>query len=118
MDDKVEDDKAEHRNAARRRVLKAGVITFNNRYVTYNCTIRDLSDTGARLRVDDVTVIPASFELVIDLDGFEAACEVTWRRQHEIGVKFTSPPRKTAPRRAQIVSVVRPEQKPTLRRKT
>ncbi len=112
------DDKAEHRIAPRRRVLKAGVIAFNNRYVTYNCTVRDLSDTGARLRVDDVTVIPASFELIIDLDGFEAPCEVTWRRQHEVGVKFTSPPRKTAPRRAQIVSVVRPEQKPTLRRKT
>jgi len=107
----------ENRAGARRRMLKAGLIAWSNRFITHNCTVRDFSDTGARLRVDDVAQIPDSFDLLIELDGLEVACEVVWRRPGEIGVRFTAEPVRKPPTRAQVVSAVRPAVKPSLRRK-
>lgn len=103
--------------AKRRRTLKAGVIAFNGHFMTYNCTVREISDTGARVRVDDVMGIPNHFDLIIELDAVEYACEAIWRRQGEIGVRFIGPPRLKARTRAQVVtSVATSAQKPTLRR--
>lgn len=115
----AEDDtpRPEARVAPRRRTLKAGVIAFNSHFMTYNCTVREISETGARLRVDDVMGIPNHFDLVIELDAVEYPCEVVWRRQGEIGVRFLGEPRHKARTRAQVItSVAMSGQKPTLRR--
>ncbi len=58
-----------HRTADRRRVLKAGTIAYNQRYSTLPCTVRDLSATGARLRISDVALVPTHFDLLIDLEA-------------------------------------------------
>ena len=97
----------DRRGASRRRVLKGGIILFNDRYSTLSCTVRDLSPSGARLRVDSSVTAPDTFILVIELDGFEADCVVVNRSGKEVGVKFVSPPRAVKPRRAQIVKVIR-----------
>lgn len=78
--------------------------------------VRDLSSVGARLRIDGSIGAPDTFELIIELDGLEAPCQVVWRRTPEIGVKFLSEPRKVAPKRTQVLAVGRPEAV-TLRRK-
>jgi hypothetical protein len=109
--------RSEARRETRRRMLKAGIIAFNDRYSTLPCTVRDLSSTGARLRVDAVFNVPDTFDLIVELDGLEAPCQVVWRRQNEIGVTFISPPRMVAPKRAQILKALVPELPPTLRRK-
>jgi len=105
------------RKTARRRVLKSGVIAFNDRFSALPCVVRNLSSTGAQLHVEGTVNVPNTFELVIDLDGLEAQCEVAWRRDKEIGVRFTAPPRQVAPRRSQVVKALVPQQPPTLRRK-
>ena len=107
------------RGARRRRVLKAGVIAYNNRHSTLPCTVRNISETGAQLRLPGLTAAsaPDTFELIIDLDGLEAACTVMWRRGEDIGVRFEGEPRRTAPKRAQVVAPVVPEKTPSLRRK-
>lgn len=97
------------RGRPRRRVLKAGLIACHNRFVTFNCTVRDLTDAGARVVVDDQTGIPSHFELILDLDGLEAQCEVAWRKNKEIGVRFVQPPTPIPKKRAQVVNAVRPE---------
>jgi hypothetical protein len=110
---------AEHelRCQARRRTLKAGIIAFQARHATLDCTVRDISASGARLRVDASHSAPDGFELIIELDGLEAPCRVMWRQDKEIGVSFTSPPRSVAPRRAQVVRACVPERPATLRKK-
>jgi hypothetical protein len=77
----------EHRAASRRRVLKAGTISFN-RAGGITCTVRDLSASGARLEVESPVGIPASFDLVIDSDQVTRHCEVVWRAERRIGVVF------------------------------
>jgi len=84
--------------------------------MTYNCAVREISETGARLRVDDVMGIPDHFDLIIELDAVEYSCQAVWRRQGEIGVRFLEPPRPRSRTRAQVISSVKPTQKPTLRR--
>jgi hypothetical protein len=105
------------RVAPRRRTLKGGVIAFNSHFTTYNCTVREISQTGARLRVDDVKGIPNHFDLIIELDAVEHSCESVWRRDGEIGVRFIGEPRSKTRTRAQVItSVAMANQKPTLRR--
>ena len=104
------------RMAARRRVLKSGIAASNDRRLTVNCTVRDISDTGARLRVEGSMTVPDTFELLIPLDGLEAPCQVVWRKGGDVGVKFLSAPRIAAPKRAQVISTVVPAKAISLRR--
>jgi hypothetical protein len=105
------------RAAPRRKVLKAAIAASNNRHLTVSCTVKDLSATGARLRVDNTVSIPDTFELLIPLDGLEANCEVVWRKSNEAGVKFLGAPRMVSAKRAQVINPAQPTQAPSLRRK-
>jgi PilZ domain-containing protein len=107
----------EMRGAPRRRVLKSGVIAFNGRYSVLPCTVRNLSTTGALLRAEGSINTPNTFELLIGLDGFEASCEVVWRKNEGIGVRFLAAPRTTTAKRVQVVNALVPVRPPTLRRK-
>lgn len=108
----------EPRTTARRRMLKAGTVCFNDRHSTLPCTVRDLSDEGARLRLTGSIDAPDTFELFIELDGIWVDCEVVWRSNKEIGVVFTSPKIQEAPRRTQVLHQTdKVVAKPSLRRK-
>jgi hypothetical protein len=107
----------ERRQSPRRRVLKGGVVAFNDRYVTLPCTVRDISDGGARLRIEGSITAPDTFELIIEIDGLEASCEVVSRRGNEVSVRFVSPPRMLPPRRVQVVNAITPTTAPSLRKR-
>ena len=107
----------EPRHVPRRRMLKSGVIAYNNRFCTLPCMVRDVSATGARLRVDTSVSAPDTFELIIESDGLEASAEVVWRRANELGVRFIGAPRQVAAKKSQVVSATQPAQAPSLRRK-
>jgi hypothetical protein len=77
----------DHRAAPRRRVLKGGRIVINDGFSTFQCTVRNLSDTGARLKVVSIVGIPDTFQLVMD-DGRKFACRAVWKTEFEIGVQF------------------------------
>ena len=105
------------RRAARKRVLKAGIIAFSGRCSTLPCSVRDFSEQGARLQLQGSIDAPDTFELIIEIDGIEADCRVVRRRLGEIAVEFTSPPRRHTPKRSQIITSADPRNRPTLRRK-
>lgn len=67
------------------------------------CVVRDISDQGARLQVANVSNVPDSFELLVELDGLEAGCAVAWRKGSEVGVSFAAPPMRSAPKRLQVL---------------
>lgn len=107
----------EQRRALRRRVLKAGLVAYNERHSTLSCTVRDISDTGARVRVEGSISAPDTFDLIIQIDGLEASCEVVWRNGSECGVRFLGAPRMVAAKRQQVINPLLPAEKPSLRRK-
>lgn len=75
------------RGEQRHRTLKKGYIVFNDRRSTIECIIRNLSETGAQLKVASIVGIPDSFELLVN-DKDTLPCKVAWRRQTELGVSF------------------------------
>jgi PilZ domain-containing protein len=77
----------EHRVAPRRRLLKAGKITFGGG-AAFDCTVRNLSETGAALEVGSPVGIPERFTLVIEANRLHVPCRVVWRKEKRIGVHF------------------------------
>jgi len=76
----------ETRRAPRRRVLKAGSITFGG--VAIDCLVRNLSVTGAALEVTSLVGIPDQFALIVAADKIQYRCTVVWRKDRRIGVAF------------------------------
>ncbi|MDQ0319419.1 diguanylate cyclase (GGDEF)-like protein [Pararhizobium capsulatum DSM 1112] len=73
---------------ARRRVLKAGSILFNDRRSTIDCTVRSLGSDGASLSVSASTGIPAEFVLLIKGEGFETRCRMITNDRQNLEVAF------------------------------
>ena len=76
----------EHRVAARHRVLKAGTISFGGGGI--DCTVRNLSETGAALEVVTPLFIPDRFTLIIPTDQLKRPCHIVWRKEKRMGVAF------------------------------
>jgi hypothetical protein len=76
----------EKRVMARHRVLKAGTVEFGGG--TIDCTVRNVSNTGAALDVASPVGIPDQFTLVLPGDGLHMPCHVVWRKQRRLGVAF------------------------------
>lgn len=55
--------------------------------VPVHCTVRNLSQSGAKLEVYE-PVLQNTFDLVFDLDERRYSCRVVWRKEPFIGVKF------------------------------
>lgn len=77
----------ERRTTPRHRVLKGGRIVINDGFSTFQCTVRNFSEAGARLRVASIIGIPDTFELIMD-DGRQFACAAIWKTEFELGVRF------------------------------
>jgi hypothetical protein len=76
----------EHRTAGRHRMFKAAKMLFNNGGSVLDCTMRNVSETGACLAVANGLAAPAKFDLLHD--GDRSPCEVVWRQVGRIGVRF------------------------------
>jgi len=79
---------SEKRAKQRQRVLKSAKIRLNRGGII-DCTIRDISEGGARLRVASPLGIPEFVELVFG-DETARPCRVVWRKEAQIGVEFQS----------------------------
>ena len=74
------------RAAPRHRILKAGSVEFNGGVV--DCTVRNISNTGAALEVAAPLDVPDAFWLLIAGDHTRRHCRVAWREDKRIGVAF------------------------------
>lgn len=77
------------RSGARRRTLFRGRICWGpHSAISADCAIRDLSESGAQLRLPATQVIPARFSLIHILGGEAYEASLAWRRGDLAGVKF------------------------------
>ena len=81
----------ERRRSRRHRVLKGATLTFNGGYGSFEGTIRDLSDGGARLRFGDALGAPGQFSMRVSGDERSFAAAVRWREGTDIGVALSAP---------------------------
>jgi hypothetical protein len=76
----------DYRKAPRRRILKSGMIAYGDQSI--ECTVRNLSTTGASLEISTPLWLPARFTLVIPSDGLRRRTRVAWRKGKRMGVAF------------------------------
>lgn len=79
---------ADKRRSARHRTLRGAKIIFNNRISVVDAQVRDISDGGCKLRVATAAHLPQTFNLQISGMSGERRCEVRWRHDSELGVRF------------------------------
>lgn len=77
---------SDKRIKTRKRVLKSGFIVISEKAPKLECTVRNLSDTGASLQVSTTIGIPKKFDVIID--GGRQRCRAAWRTDTKIGVVF------------------------------
>lgn len=78
----------ERRQTARLRSLLGARACYNQRRVTLDCVVRNISEGGALLVVSDAVVLPAMFELEIAQRQRSYNAHVRWRSGTRVGVSF------------------------------
>ncbi len=80
------DEHDDRRSSKRRRTVLRGRVVFNNRSSVLDCTVQDLSDTGAQLTLADVSALPAEFDLEILGKSLQVQARLMWSRGKNHGV--------------------------------
>ena len=79
---------ANKRSQQRNRCLKEGKIIFGNGTFVVNCTIDNISETGAHLRVQGSSPLPKEFRLVVPSRNIVHKAEIMRRTPKGVGIKF------------------------------
>ncbi len=87
---------ADRRLERRVRTLKTARIAFNFGRSVFDCTLRNLSPSGALLEVASTAGIPSQFEILVPRDGIRRTCTVRWMTQRLMGVHFDDAAQKAA----------------------
>ena len=77
----------ERRPVRRRRVLLGGIVSYAQGEQSFECTIRDITDAGARLLTRD-RQFPVDFFLINVRDRVAHNARVIWSKGPEVGVTF------------------------------
>jgi PilZ domain len=85
----------------RRRQLKRSAWVALGPGELRECNLFDVSESGARIEVDDARSIPDKFVLFLSSNGAaRRACQVVWRVDRQIGVTIRKPAAGSRARRA------------------
>ncbi len=79
----------ERRSDARSRALLAGVLFHGAGRNTVNCTVRDLTEDGAHLKLPASDFIKPPFMLLVLSAGEAYDAKIVWQSRDEIGMAFT-----------------------------
>jgi hypothetical protein len=78
----------ERRKSVRRRTLKAATIVVGNGEPDISCFVRDISETGVRIKLSDSLAVPDDFVIRIGHDA-PRPCRIVWRGEGQLGVAFS-----------------------------
>ena len=80
-------DELEQREHPRGATLRQGQIVFQDAHCTIDCTILDLSKSGAKIRPRDLVTCPEIFELRVQY-GPNRPCKIIRHEGNDLGVHF------------------------------
>ena len=78
---------SDKRSSLRSRSFLSAKIIYNHGACTVDCVVRNLSETGAKLKVSEAVTIPQHFELLLG-HGHSHRAAIRWRSGEEVGVAF------------------------------
>ncbi|MBK9083364.1 MAG: PilZ domain-containing protein [Rhizobiales bacterium] len=77
---------SERRAQTRKRCLFKGRILFEDKITTLDCMVRNISDDGALIETEALSILPAGFSLRIDAKGVTRAGHIRWKRPGKFGI--------------------------------
>ena len=86
---------ANRRSTRRQRTLLSGKLVFNNRWGALDCTVRDLSDGGAKVQIGGWLNLPKEVELHLER-GSKYKAEVVRFADTFMGLRFVEPQAQAA----------------------
>ena len=78
----------EKRAAPRHKVLKDGKIVTMNHWSVVDCCVKDISESGARIKCQDQAAVPSEFRLLIPTRRTIRDARVVWRQGDLLGLQF------------------------------
>jgi hypothetical protein len=106
---------ADQRGKHRKQTFKFGIIMCgaNRRILS---VVKNISETGALVEVDNAIEIPDAFTLAIESEPAARVCRVVWKKAKEIAVNFRGVPRQPTPERQEQRQIGRQERRQSPRR--
>jgi hypothetical protein len=100
-----------NRFAGRKAAQTPAKILWEGITTPFECTVRDISSTGAQLEMSRTkfnpeaspAALPHEFVLIIPLDRTAVDCRSMWRRGSRVGVRFMGMVRPLAPARPSML---------------
>ncbi|MEE9313293.1 MAG: PilZ domain-containing protein [Rhizobiaceae bacterium] len=80
----------ERRSSTRQRMLKSGTVSPDGRLSVFDCVVKNMSETGARIKVQAQQSIPNELIFMLKGSSIKADARVIWRHEKEIGLQFIS----------------------------
>ena len=82
------EDRADQRHAPRRRVLLGGKMVEPDGAFSTSCTIRDLNDAGAKVRLPAPVPVGEHVYLIELRSGVAHQVKVAWRKNGDMGLSY------------------------------
>jgi hypothetical protein len=78
----------DRRNITRTRISRNAKIIAPQRAQIIHCTVQNITNGGACLKVANTCGMPSTFELTFEQGRTRRACRVVWWTADELGVAF------------------------------
>lgn len=78
----------DRRNAPRHECDVAAIISDRKGQVLAACRIKDISDSGARIKLNAPIELPPEFVIVDSDSSIRCICETRWRIDNQMGLQF------------------------------
>jgi hypothetical protein len=89
----MEDDR---RTIKRTRVLRSAKIIVPRRSPVIHCTVQNINNGGACLKLANTFGLPETFDLTFEHGRTRRSCRVIWRTDDKLGVAFTDTEKNAA----------------------
>ena len=81
-------EKVDAERQRRKSVLLTGIVAYADGTRSFDCTVHDLSGSGARIAAGKTMQLPSRFYLINIRDRVAYDCEAVWNRGSEAGIAF------------------------------
>jgi hypothetical protein len=81
---------AERRSIGRTLINRNALLFFRGQAGVFSCCVRDVTNSGAGIRLERLNVLPVEFDLSFDNFRTVRKCRLIWRDADFVGVAFAT----------------------------
>jgi hypothetical protein len=79
---------AERRSIGRTLINRNALLFFRGQAGVFSCCVRDVTNSGAGIRLERLNILPVEFDLSFDNFRTIRECRLIWRDADFVGVAF------------------------------